>query len=73
MKITSVMVHHKGGHDRVSVWVDGKLAGELVVGADEGWDLICLLEDGAGLGALTTRGRAAVLKNSGSEGPEQGE
>ena len=61
VKITSVQVEKRGAHQHVRVWIDGKLSGTLVVGAGECWDLLCLLEDGAGLGALTGVGREKTV------------
>ena len=36
MNITSTKVAARGGHDHVSIWIDGKLAGTLVVDAGDG-------------------------------------
>lgn len=43
MKITSVRVEIRGGHDCVRVWVDGKLSGELLTDAGRGEELASLL------------------------------
>jgi hypothetical protein len=43
MKITSVMVLQVGGHETVSVFVDGKLTGVLMVDIGEGEKLASLL------------------------------
>lgn len=36
LEVTQVRIESAGAHERVSVWVDGKLTGALTVGAGEG-------------------------------------
>ena len=40
MRITSAKSETRGGHDHVSAWIDGKLAGVLVVGEGEASQLL---------------------------------
>lgn len=49
MRITSTRVEPRGAHDHVDVFVDGKLAGTLVVGEGEGAKLVEMLEWGSQL------------------------
>lgn len=44
MKITSTKVERGGAHEHVGVWIDGALAGTLVVGEGQGAQLVELLQ-----------------------------
>lgn len=43
MKITQVRVERHGGHEHVTLWVDGKNVGTLTLGLGEGAELVGML------------------------------
>lgn len=61
MRITSTRIDLHGAHEHVSVWVDGKLAGTLVVGENEGARLVEMLEWGSQLVTRTDAIERAML------------
>lgn len=43
MKITQVRVERRGGHEHVTLWVDGKNVGTLTLGLGEGAEFAGML------------------------------